>query len=114
MRSPEPFGLPYCIQLIAPFAVFQRMTTTSDDAPLYNHPLPQIESWLTAQGCQQDRELLHCWHIEKPTWQATLYLEEDRLTVNYLNADADGGTIQRSFKYSLSRRDLEDAIFAGP
>ncbi|NEQ97539.1 MAG: DUF3143 domain-containing protein, partial [Cyanothece sp. SIO2G6] len=26
----------------------------------------------------------------------------------------DGSDIQRSFKYSLSRQDLEDAVFSGP
>jgi len=90
------------------------MTLPSEDSPLYNHPLPQIEAWLLSQGCTQDREALHCWHIQKDAWQATLYLEEDRLTVYYLDADGSGESTQRSFKYSLSRRDIEDAIFSGP
>ncbi len=90
------------------------MQLPSNDSPLYNHPLPQIEAWLLSQGCQQDREALHCWHITKSTWKATLYLEEDHLTVYYFNDSEEGDGIQRSFKYSLSRKDLEDAIFSGP
>ncbi len=88
------------------------MTLPPADTPLYNHPLPQIESWLTDQGCQQDSDELHCWTIERSKWQAELYLDVDQLTVRYLNVE--GRDLQRSFKYSLSRQDLEDAIFGGP
>ncbi len=95
------------------------MTLPSDDSPLYNHALPQIEAWLVSHGCQQDRDALHCWSLTRPTWKATLYLEEDHLTVHYLSSNAESGdgeneAVQRSFKYSLSRKDIEDAIFAGP
>jgi hypothetical protein len=84
------------------------------DTPLYNHPLPQIEAWLTQQGCQRDPRDLHCWLIEQPDWQAELWLDVDQLVVNYVPSKISEGSIQRSFKYSLSRQDLEDAIFAGP
>lgn len=90
------------------------MTIPSDDTPLYNHPLPEIEQWLKNQGCEQDREELHFWRVEKSSWQAELSLEIDQLMVRYLNAGADGNDIQRSFKYSLSRKDIEEAIFSGP
>ena len=86
----------------------------SEDTPLYNHPLPYIEQWLTDQGCQQDRHELHCWRLDKPTWKAELWLDIDQLTVLYLKAGIDGQDIQRSFKYSLSRRDIEEAVFYGP
>jgi hypothetical protein len=84
------------------------------DTPLYNHPLPEIEQWLKAQGCEQDRNDLHCWHVERGSWKAELCLEIEELTVRYLNAGEGGRDIQRSFKYSLSRKDIEAAIFCGP
>lgn len=90
------------------------MTLPPADTPLYNHPLPAIEGWLKSQGCQQDRQELHCWHIEQPNWKAELALDVDQLTVRYLEAGADGQDIQRSFKYSLTRQDIEAAVFAGP
>jgi hypothetical protein len=90
------------------------MTLPSSDTPLYNHPLPDIEQWLVDQGCQQDRTNLHCWSVQKQTWEAELVLDIDSLTVRYLNAGENGRDIQRSFKYSLSRKDLEQAIFSGP
>ncbi len=90
------------------------MTFPSDDTPLYNHPLPDIEQWLISQGCTQDQNNLHCWHLQKTEWNAELWLDVDSLTVRYINASDDGHDIQRSFKYSLSRRDLDEAIFSGP
>jgi hypothetical protein len=90
------------------------MLLPSADTPLYNHPLPVIEEWLKTQGCQQDREDLHCWRVEKTDWKAELWLDVDQLTVRYFQAGDEGRDIQRSFKYSLSRRDVEDAIFSGP
>lgn len=84
------------------------------NTPLYNHPLPAIEDWLTSRGCQQDRKELHCWKVSKPGWKAELWLDIDQLTVRYLKADENGQDIQRSFKYSLSRQDIENAVFAGP
>ncbi|MBD3881958.1 DUF3143 domain-containing protein [Phormidium tenue FACHB-886] len=82
--------------------------------PLYNYPLPEIEQWLRSHGCQQDQENRHCWHITRPTWQAEIWMEIDSLAVRYIGAGADGKDIQRSFKYSLSRSDLDEAIFSGP
>ena len=90
------------------------MTLPPANTPLYNHPLPNIEQWLTNQGCQQDREELHCWYIQRSNWEAELYLDVDQLTVRYLRAGEEGQDIQRSFKYSLSRKDIEQAVFAGP
>lgn len=90
------------------------MGMPSSDTPLYNHPLPVIEQWLQDRGCLQDRNLLHCWRIERPTWKAELWLDIDQLTVCYLQASENGQDIQRSFKYSLSRHDIEEAVFSGP
>lgn len=90
------------------------MTLPPANTPLYNHPLPEIEDWLRLKGCEQDQETLHHWYIQRSEWQADLWLEVDALTVRYIQAGEDGRDIQRSFKYSLSRRDLEDAIFSGP
>lgn len=84
------------------------------DTPLYNHPLPAIEDWLRTNGCQQDAADLHCWHVKKQNWEAEVYLEVDSIAVRYLGAGEGGRDIQRSFKYSLSRQDLDEAVFAGP
>ncbi|ESA34813.1 hypothetical protein N836_15445 [Leptolyngbya sp. Heron Island J] len=90
------------------------MALPSADTPLYNHTLPDIELWLTQQGCKQDSSELNRWQIAKAAWQADLILETDSLVVRYLNVGDASEDIQRGFKYSLSRQDLEDAIFAGP
>ena len=90
------------------------MTIPSAETPLYNHPLHEIEQWLKAQGREQDRDDLHCWHVERPSWKADLCLEVEELTVRYLAAGEGGRDIQRSCKYSLSRRDIEAAVFSGP
>lgn len=90
------------------------MALPAADTPLYNHTLPDIELWLTQKGCQQDSSELNRWEISKSTWKADLLLETDSLIVRYLNVNDTSEDIQRGFKYSLSRQDLEDAIFAGP
>lgn len=90
------------------------MALPSADTPLYNHPLPDIEQWLVAQGCKQDPSNLESWHVTSSQWQAEIVLEIDSLVVRYVDAGADGQDIQRVFKYSLSRKDLEEAIFSGP
>ena len=96
----------------------------TDDTPLYNHPLPEIEQWLISMGCEQDDSELHCWHITRPDWRAQLSLDIEELTVRYHSANssigqsssqmAPGQSIYRTFKYSLSRQDIENAVFAGP
>lgn len=90
------------------------MTLPASETPLYNHPLPEIEQWLRKQGCEQDRNELHCWRVECLDWKAELYLEVEELIVRYLAAGEGGRDILRSFKYSLSRQDIEDAVFSGP
>jgi hypothetical protein len=85
-----------------------------DNTPLYNHPLSSIENWLLALGCQQDLQNRHCWSIKYPDWQAELSFDIEELTVHYLPTESGENEVKRTFKYSLSRRDLEDAIFAGP
>ncbi|TAF09338.1 MAG: DUF3143 domain-containing protein [Nostocales cyanobacterium] len=90
------------------------MSILPSDTPLYNHTLPQIEQWLKEQGCQQDDTELHCWRLQKPSWQAELWLDIEQITVRYFHPRETGQDIQRSFKYSLSREDIQAAIFAGP
>lgn len=90
------------------------MDIPEPNTPLYNHTLPKIEQWLKQMGGEQNSEKLHCWWIERPSWKAELLLDTDQLTVRYVEAGIDRTDIQRSFKYSLSRRDLEEAIFSGP
>ncbi len=97
----------------------------TDDTPLYNHPLPEIEQWLISMGCEQDDSELHCWHITRPDWRAQLSLDIEELTVRYHSVNSSTGSqsssqtspgqsIYRTFKYSLSRQDIENAVFAGP
>jgi Protein of unknown function (DUF3143) len=105
------------------------MTLLPTDTPLYNHPLPEIEEWLISMGCEQDDGELHCWRINKPDWRAELCLDVEELTVRYHSTSgvssstdvqvipsvASGNqSIYRTFKYSLSRQDIENAVFAGP
>jgi len=90
------------------------MAHLSAETPLYNHPLTAIERWLREQGCEQDEKALHCWHIQRPAWQAAISLDNEQLTVRYIRAGEQGQDIQRAFKYSLPRKDIEDAVFSGP
>ncbi|WP_414528198.1 DUF3143 domain-containing protein [Nodularia chucula] len=86
----------------------------SADKPLYSHPLPQIEQWLKNQGCQQDANELHCWRVERPNWQAEIWLDIEQVTVRYIKSSENNQDIQRSFTYSLSRQDIDQAVFSGP
>ncbi|MEH2466804.1 DUF3143 domain-containing protein [Nostoc sp.] len=90
------------------------MPLLPSDTPLYNHPLPQIEQWLKNQGCQQDDVQRHCWRIQRSSWQAELWLDVEQIVVRYVQSGENGQDIQRSFKYSLSRDDIEQAVFSGP
>lgn len=89
------------------------MTLLPADTPLYNHPLPQIEHWLTALGGEKDATDPHCWYIRFPQWTAQLCLEIEEITVHYCLQGSDR-EVARSFKYSLSRQDIEAAVLAGP
>ncbi|MBE9114449.1 DUF3143 domain-containing protein [Lusitaniella coriacea LEGE 07157] len=86
----------------------------NSDTPLYNHPLPDIEQWLIQLGCQQDPQNPHCWNVERPSWKAELCLEIEELAVRYIDLVGETKDIKRSFKYSLSRHDIEAAVFSGP
>ncbi len=97
------------------------MSLPPPETPLYNHPLPDIEQWLIGHGCKQDQTELHCWQIQRPDWQAELCLDIDQLIVRYFQSETGALAekigqlaVQRSFKYSLSRQDIEAAVFAGP
>lgn len=90
------------------------MANLTPNSPLYNYPLPQIEEWLRIMGCTQDDQELNNWYVKKKTWSANISLEIEELRVCYLKAGADGSDIKRSFPYSLSRQDIEDAVFSGP
>lgn len=90
------------------------MSLPSADTPLYNHPLPEIEAWLLRMGCQQNPEDVHCWNVERSTWKAEICLEIEEITVRYIGAATKGSDIKRSFKYSLTREDVEAAVFSGP
>ena len=82
------------------------------NTPLYSHPLPEIEAWLTEQGCDRDPENISRWTTVRDRWSAEIFLDADSIIASYTSAD--GSTMQRVFKYSLSRSDLEEVIFAGP
>lgn len=80
--------------------------------PLYGHPLPAIEEWLTQRGCDRDSKDVSLWRLNEEDWSAELFLDVDSIVVTYTKRDRS--TVQRSFKYSLSRSDLEEVIFSGP
>lgn len=90
------------------------MILPTPDTPLYNHPLPEIENWLKAKGCHQDLDELNHWHLKQTDWTADIWLDIDQITVRYSDMKQGTPSIQRSFKYSLSRQDIEDAVFSGP
>ena len=90
------------------------MNLPQADTPLYDHPLPEIEKWLMEMGCQQDKTEPHCWQVEKSNWKAELCLDVEDILVCYFNAGETQEDINRSFPYSLSRADVEAAIFSGP
>lgn len=90
------------------------MTLPPATTPLYNHPLPDIELWLVEHGCQQSKDDIHCWLLQRPDWKAEICMDIDQLVVRYYDFGEGDRTIQRSFKYSLSRQDIQDAIFSGP
>lgn len=48
----------------------------------------------------------------RSSWQAELLLDTEQVIVRYVGGGV--GEVVRSFKYSLSRQDIEEAIFAGP
>ena len=81
-------------------------------APLYNHPLPALESWLRALGARQ-RAVNSClWDLQLADWSAELELEVEDLRVRWLAAG--GEPVERHFPYGFSRADVEAAILAGP
>ncbi len=86
------------------------MMLPAADTPLYNHPLHQIEDWLQDRHCERDAEMSHCWHCRYEAWTATIYLEETVLRVDYEYAPSGSKTL--SFPYSLSRKDIEQAVFS--
>lgn len=90
------------------------MNMPNSDTPLYNHPLPEIEQWLRDMGCEQSRDELNTWYIEKPSWKAEIELDIEQINVRYINAASSTQDIKRSFKYSLSRQDIQAAVFSGP
>ncbi|NJM58427.1 MAG: DUF3143 domain-containing protein [Synechococcales cyanobacterium RU_4_20] len=89
------------------------MTLPSNNTPLYNHSLMAIETWLQQQGCEQDEQDRNLWRVVQASWTAALELDVEKIIVSYEDKQTHG-TVQRIFPYSLSRQDLENAIFAGP
>ena len=91
------------------------MSLPEPNTPLYNHSLPTIEDWLRNKGCDRDNENIHCWFVDQTSWKAEICLETEEITVRYFDtSDNSQNNLSRSFKYSLSREDVEDAVFSGP
>ena len=90
------------------------MSLPEADTPLYNHSLPTIEDWLRSKGCDRDTENIHCWFLNESNWKAEICLEVEELTVRYFDTESASQNLSRSFKYSLSRQDIEEAVFSGP
>lgn len=81
------------------------------NTPLYHHPLPCLEAWLSTMGAQQQRGNRCIWDLHCPQWSAEIELEVDELKVSW---HQEGQVWVRHFPYGLSRQDAERAIFAGP
>jgi hypothetical protein len=90
------------------------MALPPPSTPLYNHPLPALEAWLNEQGCSQDQNNPNIWRVVRPSWQAEIVMDIEDIRVRYIQASLGTKEIQRAFPYSLSRQDVEDAIFTGP
>lgn len=90
------------------------MNLPTAETPLYNHPLPSLEQWLRDLGASQNNHLPHQWHLDCPPWQAVIDLDIEAIAVCYRHAAPDGNDVYRTFRYSLSRADVEAAILAGP
>jgi hypothetical protein len=90
------------------------MRLPSPETPLYNHPLPLVEAWLQNQGCTQDQANASSWYVRRNGWEAEISMDIEEIRVRYINAISGNKDIQRVFPYSLSRQDIEDAIFTGP
>jgi hypothetical protein len=90
------------------------MALPSPDTILYNHPLSQVDQWLKTQECNQDANNPSLWYVERLDWQAEIYMDIEEIRVRYINSLPGNKDTHRAFPYSLSRRDLEDAIFSGP
>jgi len=80
-----------------------------DSAPLYNHPLPMIESWLEEQGCERDDQDVTCWVYQQPGYRVLIHWEETAFRVEYHFANGEGKTLL--LPYALSRGDVQRAIF---
>lgn len=89
------------------------MSFPAPETPLYNHPLPLLEQWLQQLGCQQAAGDRHCWTLQRDDWNAEILLDTEEMIVCYF-PDQPQRKIARSFKYSLSRKDIEAAILEGP
>lgn len=85
------------------------MNLPPSNTPLYNHPLPTIEAWLREKGCIQDEQDPTRWSVVYDNWRAEILMDIEEIRVRY-----GGASSARAFPYSLSRRDVEDAIFTGP
>ena len=89
------------------------MSLPAPETPLYNHPLPLLERWLVNLGFEQNQGDRHCWMLQKNDWNAELLLDTEEIIVCYF-PDQPDRKIVRSFKYALSRQDIEAAILEGP
>ncbi|MCP9819072.1 DUF3143 domain-containing protein [Synechococcus sp. Cruz-9H2] len=79
--------------------------------PLYNHPLPALEQWLSDLGACRDHAEPCLWDLRQPLWSARIELEVEELKVSW---EHGGRVTVRLFPYGLSRADVESAILAGP
>jgi hypothetical protein len=79
--------------------------------PLYHHPLPELERWLTELGAVQGAAHSCLWRLSHNGWTAELELEIEELSVRWQSGES---RVERQFPYGLSREDVEAAILAGP
>jgi len=73
-----------------------------------------VETWLKSKNCRQDSQKLNNWLVQCRDWQAEISMDIEEIRVRYINALSGNKDVNRAFPYSLSRKDIEDAIFTGP
>ncbi len=83
----------------------------SPQAPIYNHPLPALEQWLSDLGAVQRAPHSCLWDLQLGGWSAEIELEVEELSIRWLGG---ASAVERHFPYGLSRADVEAAILAGP
>tara|TARA_Y100001968_G_scaffold276521_1_gene270851 strand:- start:287 stop:556 length:270 start_codon:yes stop_codon:yes gene_type:complete len=83
----------------------------SELTPLNRHSLKSLEKWLEKLGAKPSKTNSSEWICLANNWSTQIEFEQDELRVTWIQA---GKTSQCCFSYRLMRKDVEEAINAGP